>query len=289
VISGQDDLPDSRLYTFIDERRESALYFLEGQSLIRELALLHPIRGDGFAYFRDVVLCIQPMIALIKRGEQFGFYIDSEEPYFRLKIETNHQGDMRSALVPEDFREFPETMRGIVRLQKLFPNNQVPYQSVLKIEGLPLGAIVNRVLQDSYQVHCAVTVSERSDQSAMIHQLPPLAGKDTYEYSTHAVRRRQAEMAQGLDRIFEQALHEPGQIVSAFGEIGLRLLASRTVRFRCGCSRERLIRSLHLLSKGESDQLFDPGQAFLDVACEYCKTLYRISRWDMTAGTEKLS
>ena len=31
-------LPDSRLYTFIDEPREYALYFLEGQKLIQELA-----------------------------------------------------------------------------------------------------------------------------------------------------------------------------------------------------------------------------------------------------------
>ncbi len=39
--------PDSRLYTFIDESREFVLYFLEGQTLVQELALLHPIQRAG--------------------------------------------------------------------------------------------------------------------------------------------------------------------------------------------------------------------------------------------------
>ena len=91
-------LPESRLYTFIDEPREFALYFLEGQRLIHDLAVVHAIRGDGFAYFRDTVLSVQPMIALLKGGEQFGFYIDSEQPYFRLKIEAAHGGATRCAL-----------------------------------------------------------------------------------------------------------------------------------------------------------------------------------------------
>ena len=68
-----------RLYTFVDRRREFALYFLEGQRLIHDLALIHPVRGAGFAYFRDAVLSVQPMIALLKPGEQLGFYIDSVE------------------------------------------------------------------------------------------------------------------------------------------------------------------------------------------------------------------
>ncbi len=86
---------ESRLYTLIDDSREFALYFLEGQTLIQDMALLHPIRRSGFAYFRDVVLSVQPMVSFLKHGEQFGFYIDSEQPYFRLKIETAHSGSTR--------------------------------------------------------------------------------------------------------------------------------------------------------------------------------------------------
>jgi molecular chaperone Hsp33 len=148
------ELPASRLDTYLDESRQFALYFLEGQRLIHDLAVLHlpDTTGSRFAWFRDLVLGIQPLIALLKGGEQLGFYIDSERPRFRLKLETNHQGATRCALVADDGCGTPDTMTGLLRLLKLFPNNQPPYQSVLEVRDLPLQAIVNRVLQHSYQV-----------------------------------------------------------------------------------------------------------------------------------------
>lgn len=279
-----DDLRESRLYTFLDGDRENALYFLEGQRLIRDLALLHGIRGPGFAYFRDAVLGVQPMIALIKRGEQLGFYLDSEEPYFRLKIEAGHHGDTRSVLVPEDFREFPARMWGIARLRKIFPNNRPPYQSVLRVDGLPLSEIVNRVLRDSYQARCEVVVSPRSDQAVMLHRLPSLDGRDSGGAPPGAVRACGEPLDGRLGGILERALHEPADIERAFEGAGYRLLAGRPVRFRCGCSRERMIGNLWAVSEGDWDELFDPGQRQLEVTCEYCKTAYVFSRAELESS-----
>mgnify|MGYP004290673013 CR=1 FL=1 len=36
-------LPESRIYTFVDEARTFVLHFLEGQKLIQDLALLHTL------------------------------------------------------------------------------------------------------------------------------------------------------------------------------------------------------------------------------------------------------
>ncbi len=274
----ESELPESRLYTFLDERREFALYFLEGQRLIHDLALIHASRAEGFAYFRDAVLSVQPMIALIHGGEQIGFYLDSAEPFFRLKIEANHQGDMRCALFPEDFRELPRAMWGTARVQRVFPNNRPPYTSVLKIEGLPLGAIVNRVLADSYQVNSVVMVSQRADQSAMLHQLPPLERKEEYEFSTQALRERESRLRGEIDLIFARAYGKSEEIDSAFESIGFRRLADRPVRIRCGCSRERMLFHLHRLGEADRKDLFAPGSCELEITCEYCKTIYRISK-----------
>ena len=205
--------PESHLYTFVDEAREFALYFLEGQRLIHDLALLHPIRRAGFAYFRDVVLSVQPMIALLKHGEQLGFYIDSVEPFFRLKIETSHGGATRCALFPEEFQEFPAAMTGTVRVLKLFPDNVAPYESVLEIDALPLREIVNRVLAESYQVHAGIVVSQESDQSLMLLRLPPLAGdgEESRPSPTAADPRRQ-ELERALGRILARGLHDLEEI-----------------------------------------------------------------------------
>ncbi|MDX1388420.1 MAG: Hsp33 family molecular chaperone HslO [Acidobacteriota bacterium] len=280
------NLPESRLYTFVDEAREYALYFLEGQRLIYELALLHAVRGDGFAYFRDVVLSIQPMIAFLKPGEQFGFYIDSDEPFFRLKIETGHHGETRSAILPADFAQFPDTLRGTVRLQKIFPNNKLPYESLLEVEDLPLREIVNRVLAHSYQVNSAVIVSESSDQSVMLNQLPPFPGKEELEYSEDAVRARRSEVAGKMKSIFSRALHEPDQIREAFAEIGFELLAGRTIRFQCACSKDRVVQSLSLLGEGDRKDLYLPGEDSLEVVCEYCKSRYQVSRHELEQAAD---
>ena len=284
-MTDADLLPDSRLYTFVDEVREFALYFLEGQRLIRDLALLHAIHGEGFAYFRDVVLSIQPMIAFLKPGEQLGFYIDSEDPFFRLKIETGHHGAMRSALLPAEFGKFPETVSGMVRVQKIFPNNRLPYESVLEVKEMPLREIVNRVLTHSYQVNSAVIVSSRSDQSVMLSQLPPLPGGSEYEYSPDAVKKRGERVASEIEAIFQRALLVPEEIETAFAEIGFELLAGRPIRFQCGCSRERVVENLSLLGQADRAELFAPGEDDLEVICEYCKSKYTISRGDLERGT----
>lgn len=278
---GGGDLTESRLYTFIDGPREFALHFFEGQRLIHDLALLQPIRADGFAYFREVVLSVQPMIALISRGEQMGFYIDSDDPFFRLKVEASHHGDVRCVLVPADFHEFPERMWGIVRAQRLFPDNKPPYTSVLRMDGVPLAQLVNQVLEVSYQVNCAVHVARRSDQSVMVHQLPPLARKDAYVYSAEAARLEGARIAEATERIFDRALQRPDEIEAAFGKIGFRLLAVRSVRFRCGCSKDRMVGHILRLGNVDKEDLFDPGQEALEVVCEYCRATYRVSRGDL--------
>ena len=281
------ELPESRLYTFLDEERRFALYFLEGQRLIHDLVLTHAVRGPGFAYFRDAVLSVQPMIALIKRGEQIGFYIDSEDPYFRLKIETGHDGNVRCVLIPEEFREFPAAMHGFVRVLKLFPFDRPPYESVIRADGLALREIVNRVLRDSYQVHCVTLVSEHSDQSAMLHQLPPLPGGEEYDFSIEAVERRRDRVRGDVQRLLARGLLDGDEIQDAFSDIGWRCIADRPIRLRCTCSRERMVGNVRLVYAREGESLFDPGHSVLEIVCEYCKVKYLIARKEIQGGSAR--
>src|SRR5437762_2587208 len=120
-------LPVSRLYSFLDHKNGFNIHFLEGQKLIEDLVLTHPLQGSGFAYFRDSILGILPIIFFLKPGESLGIYIDSEDPYFRLKIETGSTGHTRTLLLPEEFNLFPMKITGKVRVTKIFPNQKAPY------------------------------------------------------------------------------------------------------------------------------------------------------------------
>jgi molecular chaperone Hsp33 len=178
-------------------------------------------------------------------------------------------------------------MRGLVRLHKLYPNNP-PYESVLKVEGLPLREIVNRVLHDSYQVNCAMMLAQASDQSVLLHQLPPLPGKDEYEYSPEAVRSRREGIRSAVREIFSRALHETEEIEAAYAGIGFRLLAHRPMRFHCSCSRTRMVENLRPVYQQEGESLFEPGARDLEVVCEYCKSRYRVDRAELDPGAGRL-
>lgn len=279
------DLPaESRLWTFMDEPREYALYFLEGQRLIHDIALIHPIRGAGFAYFREIILSIQPLIALLKQGEQLGFYIDSDAPWFRLKIESNHEGHSRMTMLPEGFDQFPDAVDGLVRVERRFPTVQQPYQSILRLDEAPLSEMVNRVLRESWQVPCATHVSELADQSVMLHQMPPLRSDDPSRFTAESLSERLLELQEPLGPLFTRALSEPAEIIEAFRDLGFHPLTSRAVKLGCTCSRERVIRGLLLLQEPES--VFEPGEKQIEVTCEYCKTKFEIRRDEIAAGPE---
>ena len=104
---------------------------------------IHELKDKGFSYLRDLVLSTQPMISLLKPNEGFGIYLDSEEPYFRWKIETNWNGNMRTLLAPEDFNIIPSKVNGVCRLVKIPPNNQKPYTSLIELKQNKFNEIIN--------------------------------------------------------------------------------------------------------------------------------------------------
>jgi molecular chaperone Hsp33 len=278
VSDSPDDLPDSLLLTFIDEPRAHALYVLEGQRLVRDVALAHGTGGASFAILRDVVLAVEPLVALLSGGEQLGFYLDTEAPELRLKLEASHAGDVRCVLVPRDLVEVPAVVSGLVRVEWRYPGGRQPYLSALRLDGVAIGDVVDRVLRDSYQMKCAVLVSQESDQSLLLHRLPALRGEDPALATIEAVRERLEGLRPEAEAILARAL--TGEALrEAFGGLGFRLLAARPVRFRCTCSREHVVRSLRLLD--DPSELFDPGQATIDVTCDYCGRHHAIWRHEL--------
>ena len=129
-------------------------------------------------------------------------------------------------------------------------------------------------------------VSQASDQSILLHQLPPLSRGDAYELSESALLAQREELSGQLAELFEKGWSEPSDIEAAFAAIGFRLLISRGVLFRCSCSRERLITTLHGIYTADSTALFDPDQESIEVNCEYCKSAYTIARSDLETATD---
>lgn len=269
-------LPESCLYTFYDEQNGFTLTFFEGQKLINDLAITHHVKGSGFSFFRDSVLSMQPMISFLKHHEGFGIYIDSEEPYFRLKLETNESGSVRTLLLPEEFNQNPDKVTGICRLTKTFGHAQHPYTSVIKLDDISFNEIMNNILRDSYQIESKIFVSSDSDQSVMIMKLPNL----NVNVHTASIRPSLDEFwvghCQHITAIFKKALVLREDIMKGFGDLGFQFLKEKQVKFNCTCSEERMLAGIKGLS--DKEQLFDPGCDTIETRCDYCKKVYILTR-----------
>lgn len=269
-------LVDSRLYSFLDNQNNFSVHFLEGQKLISDLVIMHNSKGNALQYFRDTVLSAQQMIQFLKVGESIGFYIDSEEPYLRFKIETNYQGLTRTLLLPEELNEFPNKITGSARLTKLFNNQNAPYTSVTQLDKTSTSGVVNKVLKDSYQTDSEIFVSQDSDQSIMISKLPtgPLAD-DQLTAKEYFIKNQSF-----YNEVFSAALNDVESVVQKFEATELAYLGSKVVKFHCPCSKERMVENIRNLHINDLDELFKKENP-IQVRCDYCTANYPISQDDL--------
>lgn len=269
-------LATSRLYSFLDHKNGFNIHFLEGQKLIHDLVLLHPMQASGFSYFRDTFLGLLPIIFFLKPGESLGLYIDSDEPYFRLKIETNSAGHTRTLLLPEEFNLFPMKITGKVRVSKIFPNNAQPYTSVLELNNVETKDVINNIFKESYQTNSEVIVSDISDQSIMVTKLPPVNVNSNID---ETVSRKEfiKKHKNFFHDVFETATDDIEKIVKLFEDRDFAYMGSRQIDFYCPCSKDRMVLNLRGLYSGDIDELFE-NKPSIEIKCDYCRKVYDITK-----------
>ncbi len=272
-------IDDSRLYSFLDTENNFTVHFLDGQKLIHDLAIIHDVKSNGFAYFRDSILTAQNLISTLKSGEGLGLFIDSNEPYFKLKIEMNFAGRMRTLLMPENFNSFPEKITGTCRLSKVFPNNPSPYTSVIELNNIGFHEVVNKILKDSYQLKADIHISENSDQSVMVQQLPKVnINKEEVEEVQLTPKEYWVKSQKHIQDLFSKSTTEQVEIQKHFEDLGFTFLGSKLVEFKCNCSRERMVRSISSLCQSSGINDIFEGKDELEAKCDYCKTYYLITK-----------
>jgi molecular chaperone Hsp33 len=272
-------LATSRLYSFLDHKNGFNIHFLEGQKLIHDLVLLHPMQASGFSYFRDTFLGLLPIIFFLKPGESLGLYIDSENPYFRLKIETNSAGHTRTLLLPEEFNLFPMKITGKVRVTKMFQSNAQPYTSVIELNDVETKDVINNIFKESYQTNSEVIMSDVSDQSIMVTKLPPINVNSNID---ETVSRKEFIKKQKtfFHDVFEAATDDIEKIVKMFEDRDFAYMGSRQIDFYCPCSKDRMVLNLRGLYAGDIDELFE-SKPTIEIKCDYCRKVYDISKADV--------
>lgn len=272
-------LSESRIYSFIDQKEGFTLHFLDGQKIIHDLALAQNVKGEGFHFFRDATLSLQHLINFLKPGEGFGVYIDSEEPYFRLKLEMSDQGQMRALLLPDDMTHFPQKMTGILRTVKLLPGEKNPYTSMINFTNESFNDLANKLFKESYQFESLIQLSEVSDQSVMLLKLPNINVNKVETHYRYTAKEYYLQNRIHFQKIFENFQASYSEIQEHFENIGLNYLGSKEIQFKCSCSRDRMISGLWALVKSNGiENVFHEGENEITTKCDYCKKDYTIKR-----------
>jgi molecular chaperone Hsp33 len=273
-------MKESRLYSFINNKEGFTLHFFEGTKLINDLSKLHDIGPNALSYYRKTILTAQQMITFLKPGESLGVYIDSENPYFRFKIEMNFSGSMRTLLLPEEFSDFPQKLTGKARISKIFPSSQ-PYTSIINMDKDDASEVVNNILKESYQTKSKVITSDSLDQSVMFTKLPRVEIKKVVEdLDDVPLNEYILQKNKFLTSVFKNHIQGIEKIVETFESEGYSYIGSKEVTFNCPCSKERMITNVTTMSNNDLDHVFEETET-LEIRCDYCNTLYNISRSDI--------
>lgn len=266
-------LPISRIYTFIHHSKRFSFHLIDGQKIIADLAVLHNFSPKSLTYLRDTLLSSLLFERLIKPGETLGFYIDSQKPFFKFKLELSHSGQFRTMILPQDLKEIPQKFNGMARLTKNLPGAS-PYTSIVKAENDKTSHVFNTLLKQSYQDESISYISQVSDHSLLISKLP----KDSQELesSTPSVESFFKDNLHIFQDFFNKQINTEEALIHYFENQNFTYLAGKDLEFKCPCSREHYLIQLQHLNKETKEEICQDQQ--IDLTCDYCLSPYTYSR-----------
>lgn len=268
----------SKFYHFLDDDENYILRFLDAQTLIYDLAMIHsesgPQSAESFKFFRDLILSSSHLISYLKHHESLGFFVDSDSPFFRFKLELHEVGALRTLILPKGFQESPQKVSATIRLVKFLPHQSRPYTSHLHVNDLGPTEIINHILETSYQVNATVLIGEKTDQSLLVMKLPSKKEGVSELSLTEYLFKNQAKLKAAVNKNYKSEQ----QVIETFQSLKTQYLHGKEIEFRCSCSKEQMISGVASLAATENiDDIFENGDV-IETSCDYCHRKYMIEK-----------
>lgn len=267
----------SRQFHFINNKIGYTFSLLTGTKLIEEITQIHNIGPNAFDFYKKTILGSAQFINFLKPGETLGFYIDSEEPYFKFKIEMGQMGTLRTLLLPEEFDDFPSTFTGNCRVNKVYAN-KAPYTSVVDYKDFKIEDLPNEVMDKSYQTNSRIIISNEVNTSIMVTKLPPTnINKKIDDFEDIMQDQFQKDYKELVELALKQESSDVAEVEKIFAKFDFNYLGSKEVRFHCPCSLERMISNFHSLPQADLEDIFKDDFS-VETRCDYCNTVYDIKK-----------
>lgn len=199
-----------------------------------------------------------------------------------LLVQCDHQLNVRAFAAYEeglDIKDYAEAfLQGKMVLTINQYNKTQAYQSIVPLQSTSMSENLTHYFAQSEQVASKVWLAVGDDMAAgMLLQLMP--GQDSiqreqfWEYAVHLGQTVSEQELLNLDNA--TLLHR------LYHETELRLFDSRSVRFRCRCSEEKMKEVLKILGEEEAKQLLQE-KGTIDISCDFCNKQYSYDPIDIT-------
>jgi molecular chaperone Hsp33 len=148
------------------------------------------------------------------------------------------------------------------------------HQSVVPLEGLTIGGVLDRYMARSEQLETrfALAADDRCATGLLLQKLPEKGGHHAPDEDGE-LWDRAAHLLESLTR--EELLGLPGQEIlrRLFHHENLRLFESMAARFGCRCSRDAVGRVIRMIGAAEARSIL-AEQGEIAVTCEFCQERY---------------
>lgn len=244
--------------------------FLQGASPAVSIALGRALSGTAL------------MASTLKQGQRLAVKFEGSGPMQKLVCEADWGGILRATVgKPEAMAAtIPDLLgrAGFLTVSKDLGLKE-PYKGTVQLYTSEIGEDIAYYLTDSEQIPSAIGLSAALTEDGsvavaggfMIQSLPP-ADQAAVEQIMEKI-----ENLPSLAQLLQNG-KTPEQLLELLLDgLDYITLESTDLRFRCGCSKEKVKQALAVLGKEETKRLIEE-QGEVIITCEFCKQEYRLTK-----------
>ncbi len=196
-----------------------------------------------------------------------------------LIVQTNHELEYRGVVrfdksIHEPEHAFVDMVQGGQMVITIEPEEGQRYQGIVALDTGSLADCIEGYFAQSEQLLTRIILytDEQSVFGLLLQALPDLSSTADFEHVETLANTLTTGEALSLSN--DDILHR------LFHEERVRSLANQDVKFKCTCSRDKMLSSLQLLEEDEINDIL-ATEEYIEMQCEFCQTEYQFNEIDI--------
>ena len=239
------------------------------------------------AVLGEALAAIVLLSATVKHKGSLILQIRGDGPVHLLVVQATPEGTVRGlarwSQVPEEGSSLPEIFgKGHIAITMEAATSSERYQGIIALEGENLTQALEQYFAQSEQLPTRLwlTANHKSCAGLLLQRLPGTADTTPEE---------QAENWHSVSMLLDTLTHEELQgfpaedlLYRLFHEEEPRLFDPKSIRFYCGCNRDKIEAVLQSMGQEETMAIIEE-HGVIEVTCEFCNARYELDKVDIAS------